>query len=452
MPIGMTRRRGGEPRGDGGVRATAHTGPHQPTSPAGAATTPAPSGNRIGEHLVEQGAVAPDQVERALALQHLAGGRLGEILVAQGQVAPWQLSLALAHQSDLPSLVPEYEAVPLLPRAIAYRHRAAVLAGPAGRETGRGTVLVAVTDLDVVPALRLALGAPVEPRLTDARTMDALLADAYAHDDGREASRVLRRLGTRRALGVLATVALSALATLAGAGAYLHPLNALVAAVGLVAAYWLTMAHVAARSGRADPMPDPARDASPSGRSLPAASVLVPLRRETPGTLRRLRRSLEELDYPNHKLQAIALLDPADRETRRSLRSHPLPPWVTLLVVPREAATGRRGLLIYGLRQARGELVIVARADGSPAPDALRRAPAHALDAEPARPVGLRAEARRRRRVARRFLREAHPTLPAASAVAAGARARRRQACFEGAELQAAFGWEPAYGTPGTDR
>ena len=144
---------------------------------------------RLGEHLVERGVLTHDALDDALAEQERSGGRLGDILLARGLVDRADLSLALAHQNDLPSLVGEHEAIPALPRAVAHELRAAVLAGPAGGMPAEGRLLVAVTDLDVVPAVAARLGRSVEPRLTDERTMDLLLAEAYAHDDARAVAR-----------------------------------------------------------------------------------------------------------------------------------------------------------------------------------------------------------------------------------------------------------------------
>ena len=51
---------------------------------------------RIGEALLEQGAITHDQLERALADQARSGQRLGELLVQQGMVSPGALVHALA--------------------------------------------------------------------------------------------------------------------------------------------------------------------------------------------------------------------------------------------------------------------------------------------------------------------------------------------------------------------
>jgi hypothetical protein len=47
------------------------------------------------------------------------------------------------------------------------------------------------------------------------------------------------------------------------------------------------------------------------------AGSRIPLRRETPGTLHRLRRSLDERDYPNHKLVVRRVQPHHERGGRR---------------------------------------------------------------------------------------------------------------------------------------
>jgi hypothetical protein len=420
--------------------ATAGPDARQPVLPPGSGavvppTPPASDPRPLGEHLLTLGALAEADIDAALAEQRRTGGRLGDILVAGGTVDPAAIRLALAEQSNLPTLVPEYEAVPVLPRELAYQHRAAVLAGPA-RPAGAGSaVLLAVTDVASVSPVAAALGQPVEPRIADDRAMDALLADAYAQADGREASAAVRhgrhllRTAGAAALGL---VVLAAIVTLA----LTRPLAILPAVAGVATLFWLVMAPLAARSASARAAGSEATiDAEP-----PSCTVLVPLSRETPRTLFRLRQALDELDYPRHRLQGLALIDPADRLTRRWLRRHPLPSWVMPIVVPSDAAPNRRSILLYGLRQARGDLVAVARADGALVPDALRRAEANGVAADPA--VSARRD-RARRRLARTSVREAHATLPSLLAVAASGRARRSPMCFRTLELQSAFGWAP---------
>jgi hypothetical protein len=400
-----------------------------------------PDRRRIGECLIDQGTVRKRQVHSALREQAQTGGRLGEILRSRGLVDGHELAVALAAHHDLPSLVPEYDAVPALDRGLAYAARAAVLAGPTAQSTSAAPVLVAVTDLRIVDDLAALLGRAVEPRLADEQRMDELLADAYAESDGRMAALALRRGVPRRLLrGLGLAASLIALAAFA-VYAYLYTLTAICVAVALSALYWLVMAHLAVRQGEQRGTGRSGVAAPLADAKLPTQTILAPLHHESPRSLRRLGQSLESLDYPRHQLQGLALLDPTDRMTRRSLRRQPLPAWITPLIVPRETAHGRRGSLLYGLLQARGERVTVARADGALPPDALRQPPSPALEMPG---DGARRRYRRtllRRRLAGRFLGEADISWGNELVLAAGGRVRPRPVSFWTADLISIFHW-----------
>ena len=203
--------------------------------------------------------------------------------------------------------------------------------------------------------------------------MDLLLAEAYAHGHGQGSRALLSRDRLAGAPEPLLLRALSAAAIglivvgLLTGTSWLFWL-ALVPAVGGTAA-------IAARlRARGDAMPA----SEEADRDLPTHTILIPLSRERPRTLSRLHLTLEGIDYPAHKLQGIAIVPSSDHVTRRRLRLHPLPAWVTVVEAPPSAARDRRGLLLFGLGLARGELLTavrpgVPRRPRSPAPRRGRR-------------------------------------------------------------------------------
>jgi len=421
------------------------------TARSSAATT-----RRIGECLLDRGTIREKHIQSALREQARTGGRLGEILFSRGLVDGTELGVALADHYNLPSLVAEYEAVPRLPRDAAHQLRAAVLAGPTAG-TGDAAILVAVTDLSVVPRVALLLGQPVEPRLADDQKMDELLADAYAHADGTAAALALRRGPPRRLLEFLGRSAAACAALAVALYTYLHPVAMLSIGVAGLGVYWLVLARFALGRKRPDSVANAAPvAATPDDRvGLPLCTVLAPLVRESPSSLRRLRDRLEGLEYPHHRLQGLALVDATDRATRRSLRSEPLPPWVTALVVPREAAHGRRGRLLYGLLQTRGERVAVADGNGELAPHTFAlSAPPWLMDALAGTPSRFRRWMGRhpwqvelfyfcrRRQLAGRFLRQADISWHSGLVLAAGGQLRRDPGGFWTHELLAAFDWQ----------
>ncbi|MBX6378520.1 MAG: hypothetical protein IRY95_08225, partial [Clostridia bacterium] len=56
-----------------------------------------PERRRLGEALVEAGAITPHQLSAALDVQRREGGRLGEILVRLGYISELDLATTLAH-------------------------------------------------------------------------------------------------------------------------------------------------------------------------------------------------------------------------------------------------------------------------------------------------------------------------------------------------------------------
>lgn len=84
---------------------------------------------RLGELLVQAGAVTGEQVQAALARQQRHGGRLGSHLVEMGYLSETALALTLSRQLRLPAVtaaalehIPE-DVIGLLPRDTAVHHR-----------------------------------------------------------------------------------------------------------------------------------------------------------------------------------------------------------------------------------------------------------------------------------------------------------------------------------------
>ncbi|MBA3394474.1 MAG: type II secretion system ATPase GspE [Deltaproteobacteria bacterium] len=138
-----------------------------PQVPAG------PVAPRLGEILVGRCGVAVESIERALGKQREEGGLIGEILVRLRLIDEDQLALALSLQSEMPYLrdLPTPDDIPAelidkLP--INFARQRLVL--PIGRDSAK-RVLVAVADptaVDVIDAVGVLLGEPVEPVVASA--------------------------------------------------------------------------------------------------------------------------------------------------------------------------------------------------------------------------------------------------------------------------------------------
>lgn len=145
----------------------------------------------LGGLLVDDGALTATEVDAALEEQRETRERLGSILLRRG-LDPEALARALGRQLRLayapPPLMPEPEALELVPRGLALRLR--VLPLTADRRTVR-VAMVDPLDAGAVDDLRFRTGRRVEPVVASGDAVDRALIVAY----GEEAVRaVLRRL------------------------------------------------------------------------------------------------------------------------------------------------------------------------------------------------------------------------------------------------------------------
>jgi type IV pilus assembly protein PilB len=133
----------------------------------------------LGALLMREGLVEKDVLEAALAEQRASGLRLGEILVEQGAVTRTQVARVLAEQHELPFIElaesdMEIAAATRLPEDLARRYCAL----PVGIEPD-GSLLVAVADPTNVlhsDELRLALGVPLRFGVAAPDAIDAAIA------------------------------------------------------------------------------------------------------------------------------------------------------------------------------------------------------------------------------------------------------------------------------------
>ncbi len=121
---------------------------------------------RIGELLVESGAVSAADVSAALARQKTERKRLGELLVAEGKLQPIALAKALAAQFELPfvelrGVAPEAHGV--LPIDYQAEHRlVAFRVEKEGRVESLHVAVADPTKLDVVDELRFQMARPIK--------------------------------------------------------------------------------------------------------------------------------------------------------------------------------------------------------------------------------------------------------------------------------------------------
>jgi type II secretion system (T2SS) protein E len=150
---------------------------------------------RLGELLLQKGAVAPEQLEEALRTQQFFGARLGTNLVELGFVELDALTAALAEQMGLAgALRPHFDAIrpgaiALLPRKLAEKHVAIPLGLAKGNERQLVVAFREPRDIAGIDAVAFATGKRVTAAIAPELRMYYYLEKYYGI---RRKSRYLR--------------------------------------------------------------------------------------------------------------------------------------------------------------------------------------------------------------------------------------------------------------------
>jgi cellulose synthase/poly-beta-1,6-N-acetylglucosamine synthase-like glycosyltransferase len=330
------------------------------------------------------GALTDADLVAALEEQARSGGPLGEILVAYGVVPQTTLTAALARQLGVDTLRPEHEPVPLLSASEARTWRAVAL-----DDNGRADDAIAVALANPTPELLTKLEArlerPVQPKLCDEGTLDALLSCVYADVDASEVTRALREESPELSAfqTTLSRPQMVAVFVLGFGLTIGLPVNVGLTATiftGFATAFFVTATgfrlYAAWQGSRAGATIDPPGEdlATMDERALPVYTILLPLYKEKPSTVGALFDALSQIDYPKHKLDGVLLLEGDDAQTRGAIEQVGRPAWMRVLPLPPGTPRTKPRAMSIGLRYARGSLVTVYDAEDKPDPAQLKKA------------------------------------------------------------------------------
>ena len=341
---------------------------------------------RLGDILVEQGAITRERIE-----QHLAKttGRLGDYLRAHNLVRGQAVSQGLATQRQL-GFVDFAKAPPdtslFQPRDLPhYTMRHYVPYAQAN-----GTLVIATPEpSDALQAfLSLHYRQPITLVGTGPRDLTNYFANIAATASTRRARLSLRRkyrhLVADRTLvpfqihGILFMLA----ATLVALFAAPHDTWHLI--LVLCNLFYLTSIAVKLnlykngqkqRQLQLKSEPEIVRAvAAMDDESLPVYSILVPLYKESSDVMVRLIASLSALDYPRDKLDIKLICEADDHATIDALKALQPPSMMQIIAVPPSLPRTKPKACNVALQQIRGEYLVIFDAEDCPAPDQLKRA------------------------------------------------------------------------------
>lgn len=341
----------------------------------------------LGQILIEDDAVDPANLLRALVMRQRQSARLGEILLSNGWVDERALIRALCRQwrtttIDLVATPPDTRLIDMVGAGLCLAEGIVPW-----RQIG-GVTFVATARPDAFDALRARL----PQGLGDLRMLlcsenavrEALLSTRrialIRHAELRVPAQLSCRTRDERRVGRIAL----AIGAVGAAALLLAPI-----AVIAVLTFWAVLTLLASMVLKALSFHAILRDraearglelAIASGRvipsemkaPLPLISVMVPLFAEADIADRLIGR-LARLDYPRELMDILIVVEETDRVTCGALEGVALPRWMRVIKVPDGPVQTKPRALNYALNFCRGQIVGVWDAEDRPEPDQLHK-------------------------------------------------------------------------------
>jgi cellulose synthase/poly-beta-1,6-N-acetylglucosamine synthase-like glycosyltransferase len=341
----------------------------------------------LTERLFDKGFITEADIERAKKIQSETGGDIGWIIASMGRLNRLQLYSTISEVTGLPFVTdPErlrthadidllyrlnyddliqHQFMPfsmsdgILAIATSRPGNAAMHAFCRNRFGCRLVAELLVTDLDIT-------------RMT-ARTYRIRLAqDAVLKLFKRNPEQSARKVFTQSQVWLFGGLLLCGIAWAAfdPRAAFISVMVFLQLCFVLSIGMKVVLSIAGARNEISQPI-TPQEVAALNDSDLPVYTVLVPVFKE-PEVVHQLIDGIKNLDYPQHKLDIILLLEENDPETlHAAMKAHPPSNW-RLIVVPDCQPKTKPKACNIGLYFARGEYLVIYDAEDVPEPNQLK--------------------------------------------------------------------------------
>ncbi len=334
---------------------------------------------RLGEVLVDSGALTNADLRAALREQQRTGDRLGRILLGHHVVTRLQLFKALSTVWDLPfvDLKVEPPDVGLLDEVgvdilltgrwvplsrVSSTARVAVSELPDEETHTQMCELLNVDTLDLAVTTDWDVEEVVIDHFGDILVDRAALelADTRPELSAEEPAAVWQKVA---ALGVPIAVLVGVVVNWQATVSTLLVLLNVLFATAVASKLFISVVGATRRTKERPPALDE--------DDLPTVTVLVPVYHEA-AVVAKVVDGISALDYPSSKLQVLVLLEEGDDETILAAKKAAPPPFVRLVVVPRGGPQTKPKACNVGLALATGEYLVIYDAEDRPEPGQLR--------------------------------------------------------------------------------
>ena len=335
----------------------------------------------LGQMLVQNREITEAQLQEAIALQQKSGGRIGDILLFLGHVTPEVLYRYLATQSNLGRVGRRFDRkiVEQLPYELALKHNAIVINSRAD------ACLIAVSEILSNAALNEIqeyLGKPVEQVLATMIEIENYWETVYGRKQSEDS--VFKLYEEQPENSAIVTFSKSQRMTLIAVGVFLLLLLIVSyhTALFVINIFFQTIYAIMTILKLYIVFKGSYRDAqlrfteeelaAIDETELPVYTILVPVYKEKE-VIKHLIQNIQNLDYPQYKLDVCILLEEDDVETIEVVRGMNLPHYFTPMIVPTTQPKTKPKACNYGLIRAKGKYVVIYDAEDRPEPDQLKK-------------------------------------------------------------------------------
>jgi len=339
--------------------------------------------DEIGELLVQNGLITPEQLEEARTLQARTGERLDRILLSLGYVHRQDYYRTLSEAANLPHIYLTLTYIPrrllrkwpldlaLKTQAIPFKFKDQTLYVAVSRPPDEtlerllkeryGDVAIAfhiTTDWDIYWAIRTAYRKSLLHEATFALYFRKTAYTVFTK--GQFIAFALALAGVLTALILYPKPTLIALNVLINVTFFSFIVFKFTASIaGAFAEKWKPVTEEDLKKLKDEDLPD--------------YTILVPVYREA-NVIGHLMKNLANLDYPKEKLEILVLIEEDDEETLAAAKRAKPPENVRFIVVPDAPPKTKPKACNVGLLFARGEYLVIYDAEDRPEPDQLKKA------------------------------------------------------------------------------
>lgn len=336
---------------------------------------------KIGERLVVERLITQVQLEHALRIQMASGGLLGDVLLSLKYITQEQLQDVLATHMQIGRIGTNqnFTDSKLVPYKVALKYNAIII------NTREDVYILAVRTLlddKGLAEIQSYLDKPVEQVMATMTEIETCWESVYQGEELDDS--VFKLLNEQPQNSASSTLSLgqkitSVVILLTIIGFLILDYKETLLILNIVAQaiyamlslykFWiLSRGHREHNQLRFTKEEIEAIDE----RDLPVFTLLIPVYKEV-SIVPLIVERLNNLDYPQHKLDIRILLEEDDPETLEAFQKYDLPSHYTLLVVPDSQPRTKPKACNYGLLRAQGEYVVIYDAEDMPESDQLKK-------------------------------------------------------------------------------